>query len=344
MLSKIGKPNSPPRHLRSDSAESTQIAAKLSLQTRDPKTSRLAVTDIPSATSDNLSRWVSSPLSGGASPGSRPGWRDYMDYRSPSSESASTSLVLDPELFLQSRSSGKQSVTGAYPINDDSTSQASRSQRGSYDHTMYADPDHELPGEENGGFRNLNLNTQQHHLLERKASRQGMKRRALSPPSEVARDDKSSAYPLELSTKMSGSNPARSPAAAYRPHPAYGSMSSTASSIRQSSYASSFAPSLAGSSLTSISSYDRNSPSDPSHIPFITSAHPVSSPATSIAPSRKQTFQQSPRDVQNPARTMSVQTAVSESRPPTASRIGSYYICDCCPKKPKKFDTEDELR
>ncbi|KAK1908411.1 hypothetical protein P3342_009260 [Pyrenophora teres f. teres] len=27
-----------------------------------------------------------------------------------------------------------------------------------------------------------------------------------------------------------------------------------------------------------------------------------------------------------------------------ANRIPGAYICECCPKKPKKFDSEDELR
>lgn len=29
---------------------------------------------------------------------------------------------------------------------------------------------------------------------------------------------------------------------------------------------------------------------------------------------------------------------------PSASKISGSYICDCCPKKPKKFDNRDELR
>ncbi len=344
VLSKIGKPNSPPRHLRSDSTESTRLTQKLSLHTRDPKNNqRLSVTDVPPASLDPVSRWVTSPISGGISPVSRPGWRDYMDHRSPSNESTAASLVLDPELFLHSRSSGKPSTTGSNPGNDDSTSQTSQSQRGSYDQAMYTDADNDLPGDENGAGRNL-IPSNSRHQVERKGSRQGMKRRALSPPAEVARDDKSHAYPAELFQKIPVQNAARSPAVQYRSHPAYGSASSTASSIRQNSYASSFAPSLAGSSLTSISSFERHSPSDPSQLPFITSAHPVSSPATSIAPSRKQTAQQSPLDSQAISRKMSIQTAVNDTRPPTASRIGAFYICECCPKKPKKFDTEDELR
>jgi hypothetical protein len=41
---------------------------------------------------------------------------------------------------------------------------------------------------------------------------------------------------------------------------------------------------------------------------------------------------------------MSIQGAVSEARLPPATKVGKYYICDCCPKKPKKFDAEEVLR
>ena len=322
------------------------MTQKLSLQTKDPQSQRLAVTDIPPSASDSISRWVSSPISAGVSPGSRPGWRDYnMDHRSPSNESTATSLVLDPELFVQSRNISKPSTASSNPGNEDMHSVASRSQRGSYDQVMFTDADSEFQAEDSSGLRDLNLSDPHRHL-ERQASRQGLKRRALSPPAEMARDDKAHAYPAELFQKSSSSNnPARSPASIYRSQPAYGSVSSTASSVRQNSYTSSFAPSLAGSSLTSISSYDRQSPSDtslPHH--FITSAPPVSSPATGIAPSRKAYIQQSPQDSQAISRKMSIHTAVNEPRPPTATRIGSYWMCDCCPKKPKKFDSEEELR
>lgn len=171
-----------------------------------------------------------------------------------------------------------------------------------------------------------------------------MKRRALSPPSDTTRDDKSPAYASELYQKISATSAPRSPASAYRAAPSYGSVSSTASSIRHGSYASSFAPSLTASSMTSVSSSDRQSPSDPSLAhPFITSAGPVSSPATSIPPSRKPQAQ-SPQDNKSIARKMSIQTAVNEPRPPPITKLGSYYICECCPKKPRKFDTEEELR
>ncbi|KAI9878940.1 MAG: hypothetical protein M1823_006891, partial [Watsoniomyces obsoletus] len=124
-----------------------------------------------------------------------------MDHRSPSNESTATSLVLDPELFVPSRSMGKPSTAGSNPGNDDTNSVASRSQRGSYDQVMFTEVDSEFVAEDSGGLRNLNLGDA-HRQLERQASRQGLKRRALSPPTEVARDDKAHAYPAELFRKL----------------------------------------------------------------------------------------------------------------------------------------------
>lgn len=328
LLSKIGKTGSPPHH-RSDSTDTTPLTQKLSLQTRDPKShQRLRVAELPSAPMDSA-RWISSPTSAAVSPGSRPAWRDYnMGHPSPSNDSTTPSLVLDPELFLQSRSISKPSTTGA--VADDSISVESRSQRGSYDQAMFGS-DQDFTHEDG------------QHTLERRASGQGIKRRAHSPPTEAVRDDRSPAYSNELYQKVT--NAARSPASAYRAAPSYGSVSSTASSVRQGSYASSFAPSIAASSMTSVSSLDRPSPSDPyqAHA-FITSAGPVSSPATSIPPSRKMPIQQLPQDNRSIARKMSIQTAVNEPRPAPVTKLGGFYICECCPKKPRKFETEEDLR
>jgi hypothetical protein len=35
---------------------------------------------------------------------------------------------------------------------------------------------------------------------------------------------------------------------------------------------------------------------------------------------------------------------VGDSNLPPVNRVGNSFICDCCPKKPRKFDTELELR
>jgi hypothetical protein len=323
LLSKIGK-NSPPHH-RSDSTDSATLGRKLSLQTRDATSQqRLKVMDLPSGTTDS-GRWITSPSSAAVSPSSRLAWRDYsMRHPSPSNDTTANSLVLDPELFLQARGGNRPTTTVSA---DDTMSVDSRSQRGSYDQAMFGS-DQEFTNED--------------HKLERRASRQGMKRRALSPPIE-GRSPTQTSDPYQ---KVSAVSVARSPTSGYRaapPPPSYGSMSTTTS--RHGSYASSFAPSIAASSMTSVSSMDRQSPSDPSQgLPFITSAGPVSSPATSIPPSRKPQGQYSTPDNRVLNRKLSIQSPVNDLLPTSLAKIGNHYICECCPKKPRKFETEEQLR
>lgn len=338
LLSKIGKPSSPP-HQRTDSADAAPTGHKLSLQTSDPSQHRLTVSEL-SSTSMDSSRWITSPNSGGVSPLPRPNWREYnMNPRSPSGESISNSFALDPELFLQTKGTTKPQGDSARSTNEDSISVDSRSQRGSYDQAMFGGDEIECS---NDDFSNLP------HRVRRQESGQGLKRRALSPPTDVNRGEKSPTYFNDSSSRAVGQGPSRSPVASYRPYPSYGSISSMGSSVRQSSHASSFAPSLAGSSMTSISSYDRPSPSDASQAQlFITSAGPVSSPAASVAPFRKPLVPSEPNTTHEPtnaSRKMSIQTAVNEGRIPPTTKIGNYYICECCPKKPRKFETESDLR
>jgi hypothetical protein len=343
LLSKIGKPNSPPRRRGSGSAESSPYSQKLSLQTKDAKVQLLSANELPSGSFDPVSRWMTSPASAGVSPGSRPGWRDYnMDHQSPAGDNVSVALTLDPELFVQPRpGGGGLSSSGSVYGMDDVASTASRSQRGSYDQAIFPETDPDLAGDGGHAFRNLNLGDSQQQVG-RRSSKQGMKRRAPSPPSDLARDDKSPSRgtaSAELFSK--GNTSARSPISRYQPK--HGSVSSTSSSIRHNSYASSVAFSVAGSSMTSISSFERQSPLDPTQPAYITSAHPVASPATSVAQSRSQPLQ-SPLDTQSPLGKMSIQSVMKDARLPPNARIGNYFICDCCPKKPKKFDTEEELR
>jgi hypothetical protein len=327
LLSKIGKPNSPPRHQHSGSGDSISSGTKLSLQTRNSQL--LSVNDTPSSSFDPVSRWITSPASAstGVSPGFRSGWRDYMGPRSPSVESASTPLVLDPELFVQARGSGADGALG----NDD-TSISSRSHRGSYDHGILPDSEFEM-NNDTSGLRDLNLGGGARHL----------KRRAGSPP-YVARDDKSPsrdstselAHPPSRTHTSSGRTPG---ARHYQHQPKYGSVSSTASSVsaRHNSYASSIALSVAASSMTSVSS---SSPLEPSpHNAYITSAPSSATTfSTSILPTRSidANLQPSMRKI------LATHANMNESRVPT--RVGNHFICDCCPKKPKKFESEQLLR
>lgn len=286
------------------------------------------------------SRWMTSPISGGLSPLPRPAWREYnMNPRSPSGDSISNLLVLDPELFLQSKTTSHTQTGSARSTNEDSISIDSRSQRGSYDQAMFGTDELDCGNDDLGSLP---------HRVRRQQSGQGLKRRALSPPGDMSRGEKSPTFSNAQFNKATAHVASRSPAASYRPYPSHGSISSVSSSLRQNSHASSFAPSLAGSSMTSISSYDRPSPSESSQAQlFPTPAGSISSPTASLVSFRKPlapTEQSLPQDSVAILRKMSIQTAVNDNGPPPATKIGNYYMCECCPKKPRKFETETDLR
>ena len=272
-----------------------------------------------------------------------------MDCRSPSVDSCGPLSIPDQDGNTRPSGSIRHSTSGSVPGLDDSMSSYSRSNRGSYDQAFFADPDADFPMETEGGFRKMNLgDTTDGRQI---SSKQGMKRRALSPPAEAFRDDKALLYNADTYQKPSATtNYPRSPIS--RQDPSHGSVSSVSSaSLRNNSYASSLGLSITGSSMTSVSSLDTHSPgtisplSDfgpPKDSPYITSVS-LNPSQSSITPARshQQTRDSKPAST---ARKMSIQSAVNQTRQTTASRIGGQFICECCPKKPKKFESEEELR
>jgi hypothetical protein len=206
--------------------------------------------------------------------------------------------------------------------------------------------------EETGGLRELNLGdpTSSDPHGRQNLSKQGMKRRALSPPTAAAREDKALLFTADAHQKQNATaNYSRSPIS--RQDPSHGSVSSVSSSLRNNSYASSVGLSIAASSVTSVSSLDTHSPgaisplSDfgpPKDSPYITSVSLNPSQA-SITPARPHQQNREPKPVST-ARKMSIQSAVNQNRHNNASRIAGQFMCECCPKKPKKFESEEELR
>ena len=351
VLSKIGKGNSPPRHKSLGNGEHAAAAQRSPSNTTDGNSlQRIAVTDLPTTSAEPWSRWVTSPASTGVSPSAKSGWRDYnMGFRSPSVDSSGRSAVLDPEYPTRPREPSRHSTSGSLPGLDDSVSSYSRSNRGSYDQAFFTEAESDFPSEETGGFRKLNIGDS--YMDGRQSfSKQGMKRRALSPPTEAIRDDKALLYSADNHQKYSAANGyPRSPNS--RQHPSHGSVSSVSSaSLRNNSYASSGRLSIAGSSMTSISSFDRHSPgpvspSTEQHPPqeslYHISSVSLNPSLPSITPARQLPPTRESKPVST-ARKMSIQSAVNQNRQTNASR--GVYICECCPKKPKKFETEEELR
>ncbi len=363
LLSKIGKRNSPPRYFSQASGDVIASGVSRPPQAKDGSNlHRLSVSDVPSASFDPVSRWVSSPASAGVSPGSKPGWRDYMDYRSPSVDSSAPSSAVDSDYHARLRDCGRGSIGGLRMGNDDASSLPSLSHRDSYDQQACLTEPETDPMEETGGFRKLNLGerTPPHNAYCQPLAKQhGLKRRALSPPSEVVRDDKA---PTNSANQISDMHQRSAIGHAYprspNPHfhPNHGSVSSTSSAgPRNGSYASSVGLSAAGSSMTSISSIDRPSPggtSPPSDLDPTQDAGQVHQASLNpptlhlhIAASRSHLSQNPPESRSaTVARAMSAQSAANEGRTTNAPRIGGAYMCECCPKKPKKFESEEELR
>ena len=324
------------------------------------KPKSLSVSDMSVGSIDPAQRWVTSPPSAGVSPGARVGWgKDYIDFRSSSIDSSAPSSAVDSEQHARTRDGSRGSLGGSLRNFDDAVSLPFHSNRGSYDQGMFADHDTDFPMEETGGLRQLNiddrtppLNAAGHSPL----SKHGMKRRASSPPRDAAVDERQT---LHAATSHGDLNQRRvvasgatrtSPNQRYQ-HPSHGSVSSTSSAgMRNGSYASSTGLSAAGSSMTSYSSFDRHSPGGVSpssdvdaaqDSPYVTAVSLNPSPHDPLPTSRIRHHSTTPPESKSAARKMSNLHAAKQT---AGSKIGGLYICECCPKKPKKFDNPDDLR
>lgn len=188
----------------------------------------------------------------------------------------------------------------------------------------------------------------------------GMKRGASSPPPDASRGDKvpthsvggsTDPYQRNTSSHLQANN-RDSPITRYaQPH---GSVSSPSSQgLHNGSYASSAALSAGNSSITSISSHERLSPrgvspSSEHHMNIKNEGPYYNQPP--MNPSPQDTFphthQRTPSDPQAAA---AIARKMSSDPPPqrkssAPSLQAHVHICTCCPKKPKKFDTLEELR
>ncbi|ORY64502.1 uncharacterized protein BCR38DRAFT_458158 [Pseudomassariella vexata] len=236
---------------------------------------------------------------------------------------------MDPERSPRLRS--RRTNSGSVP--DDATV----STQSSYD---YSTEDIDFPMEaEASGIRRLHINDSsmrhEYHTI-------GQKRRASSPPGDEP--------PLqglpgggELLRRREG-NMRASPTPRLTVNAQGGSMSSVSSAGRNNSYASSISLTT---SATSMSSFGRRSPGGPSpgglspvdgicHSPFTTPVSLAHSPRAGIARAPHQRVPSDNRPLASPRKLTEVPKA-------SISRIQGFFMCECCPKKPKKFDTAEEL-
>ncbi|KAI9801301.1 MAG: hypothetical protein M1833_002871 [Piccolia ochrophora] len=304
---------------------------------------------------DMLARWNGVPDSA-ISPGFHSqGYfsTNLMDFRNPPGHKSSVSSLHESDLAFGRSSVARASASGSIlSSHDDLSSLASRSTRGSYDQAMNGELESEFPTEE-AGMKLLNLGDRDRTPPRSEAhspgSKKGQKRRASSPPREqdarVALGSVPSASDL-FHRRTAGHPPAQrtSPGHCFT-----GSVSSTSSAPRNGSLASSGGMSLAASSMTSASSLDPRlspggvSPSselDPSHeSSYVSSLNPSPRGSLSVAHQRTLSETKSASSV----RKVSADGG-GHSKRHSAPKLQGLHICECCPKKPKKFENMDDLR
>lgn len=156
----------------------------------------------------------------------------------------------------------------------------------------------------------------------------GQKRRAASPPLEDQ-----SARP------EAGSRGSPAPRLALVPQPSSVSSYSTVAS-RHNSYMST--ASLAPSSVTTAASFGCRSPGNSPEGTSPTMTHCSSPYATPMSLNPTPGTSMSSR-VPVHARNVSATSPKKEMRKPV-SKLQAFRMCDCCPKKPKKFDTAEQLQ
>jgi hypothetical protein len=318
----------------SSSANETSPTSRIALEQRPPvqlkplslpiTTGRQGVAESP------LARWTET--SSAVSPGYPYPRFPGHDFRSPS----------DAADLDRSSYGGRSGSISVMSVGDDSCSITSRSRDG-YDRRVSPDNDVDFQMEE-AGLRRLHIEdyTGRNDPYSPGATA-GQKRRASSPPVDGGPSlhtvgSSSDLYRRRESVSRTSPSP--------RFHSLSGSISSTTSGPRSNSYASTL--SIGGSSMTSMSSYGRLSPggispvrTDSSDSPYATSLSMNPSPRGSLSrPSHNQTLPDS-RSLMTSRR---LSDSMAHSKQSTGPKIQGVFICECCPKKPKKFDTQEELK
>ncbi|KAH7058585.1 hypothetical protein B0J12DRAFT_367492 [Macrophomina phaseolina] len=328
LLSKIGGPNTPSRGpgagFLSTSAQETSTSPHNTLSKLNGQLKPLSMPDRRLSSVDlSASNWP--PSSGAISPG-------QTGFRSP----------------IYGPGSGENPAQRPYgSVSGPSGYEDPHSHRGSYDHSVFLDPDFAM---EENGMRDLNLNdrspagSDEYQL----STHGGLKRRASSPPTEANREDRPSGG-NDLYHRRSAQMLVNRNSPISRFHANHGSVSSTSSlGQRNGSLGSSYGLSIA-SSATSYNT-DRLSPGALS--PSVDEFGPVSPYSTnrSLNPSPRGSLSKASHHSRGLSGEDALQgrklsaDSLAHSRQNSVSKIQGLYICECCPKKPKKFDSEEELR
>jgi hypothetical protein len=317
----------------SDSSPTSRIAHEHRYPTAMKPLSLPIITSRPLLVESPLSQWADTPVSstssGNSYPYARFGGQNQFDHRSPSDTAES-----DRSPLPYIRRSGSSSVMS---IGDDASSVTSRS-RESYDQGVSPEHDVDFHMEE-AGLRRLHLDDYSARSdAHSPGSTAGQKRRASSPPG----DDGPS-----LHTVGSASDLYRRRESASRTfHSNSGSVSSTASAPRSGSYVSTL--SAGGSSITSLSSYGRLSPGgispgalDMADSPYVTSLSLNPSPRGSLPRANHNRTISETRPLMTSRK---LSDSLNHGKHNSTPKMQGVFMCECCPKKPKKFDSQEELK
>ena len=376
-MSRIGKDKTPPRSSFSASIDASPVSLFSQSAKRSSQLKSLSFSEKSSSTPSESpfkastsfgSKWMDKPHVGVLSPSlisTAASANSFLNHRSPTHDGYSQQA----EGLARSRRAGRRSdsdgsiLVGGLDRPDSASGMMGRSKRGgSYDQSFFnseADLDSDFPIEETSGMRQLHLDDRTPPSIDVYSpdSRLGMKRRASSPLREAAHDDKSQVQIVGGSSgdlyqrRTSGHLSTSRASSINRFHPTHGSVSSTSSSRHPNdSYASSTSLSVGSSSITSISSsHDRLSPGgisplseyhDSRDLPYVASTSLEQQSPRSSA-SRSQAGIKSSASL---ARKMSTDNTSRGKQHNTPNLQSNMHICDCCPKKPKKFSTAEELQ
>ena len=398
LLSKIGKPKTPPRPGSFASAESSPTSS-LTFGRHPPPQSRSlsfpnsitsAYSDSPVKREPGL-RLGDSPQSRPVSPGTRSSTtnaRNFTEHRSPTLEYSTRSSTLDSDTyspyhqrFPASTDNSRQQQKGRRSIGQSSLSNVDESaplasfkntislptrpvKRESYDHSIFSEPDSTFRMEES--VDQLHLDDRalppvhrdsiprypvhvSLHLQSQRSMPVGTKRKTPPMALEASHDG-----PQPSLQQMAGaaSHFAQNAPSHLSPNFAQhqGSISSQSSTgFRNGSYASSGGPSVGGSSYTSLDQQSPGgvSPSDQQNQYQQHMAQDAQyTQSLSLDPSSRAGPYPDPQ--QQP-----LDTAFADTKPPPPRKEArknnapqnlspSSLICECCPKKPRKFDTVEE--
>lgn len=282
------------------------------------------------------------------------GFSSPMDYRNPASDTLGASFFGpndDPYGEQQLRSPICESLLRANSF-DDSRGRPPLSPRKSYDRLSRGEDDLMMDDIPSTHISKLSIRSETPPRSNTFSSinnsqKAGSKRRASSPPNEdrgLAQGDPSRKTGYENNENSHRRSPNGTPYTAARCSPGIGSKFHASFGMHNGSVGSSFASngtgwsnSLGASSIvsvaTSYSTQDGNSPraSFPSPSDLDSSAVDTSYVNTTMRTNRQ-------RDMSLPDRDLI---------PPKLSpghKHSGIYVCECCPKKPKKFDSKMDLQ